>query len=187
MKGRAAVFSGPGRPLKLREFPVPDPEAGAVLVRVSLCNVCGSDVHPWTGGWDLTAMGGALPTVLGHEMVGIVEALGARMTTDSAGVPLRPGDRVVYAYFQPCRRCEACLDGVTVGCWNLRMAMLASCEEPPFFVGGFADYFLPARGRHHPQGARRAARRPRGRFGCRRPQPLEQGLPHQLGRAQPFL
>lgn len=47
--GRAALFFGPGKPMELTELPVPDPEPGAVVVRVTRANICGSDLHIWRG------------------------------------------------------------------------------------------------------------------------------------------
>ena len=47
--GRAALFFGPGKPMEITELPVPDPEPGAVVVRVTRANICGSDLHIWRG------------------------------------------------------------------------------------------------------------------------------------------
>ena len=47
--GKAAVFHGPGKPFELREVALPEVEPDAVLVRVSLANICGSDLHFWRG------------------------------------------------------------------------------------------------------------------------------------------
>src|SRR5262245_10185086 len=105
--GKAAVFFGPGKPFQLRELPLPEVEPDAVLVRVSLANVCGSDLHFWRGDAPLK-----LPAdgwIFGHEMTGRVARLGARVKTDSLGRPLAEGDRVAYAYFYPCGRCPPCL------------------------------------------------------------------------------
>ena len=108
--GRAAVFLGPGLPFEIRELPLPELEPGAVLVRVTLANVCGSDLHFWhfwRGDAPL-----ALPPdgwIFGHEMTGQVAALGAGVGTDSLGRPLREGDRVAFCYFYPCGRCYVCL------------------------------------------------------------------------------
>src|SRR5262249_44512682 len=77
--GKAAGFHGPGKPFELRALPIPEPEPGAVLVRVSLANICGSDLHFWRGDAPL-----ALPPdgwIFGHEMTGRVAALGAGVTT----------------------------------------------------------------------------------------------------------
>ena len=112
--GKAAVFFGPGRPFEIREFALPDVEPDAVLIRVSLANVCGSDLHFWRGDAPLR-----LPPdgwVIGHEMTGRVAKLGARVKTDSLGRPLREGDRVAYTYFYPCGRCHACLNKEPAAC-----------------------------------------------------------------------
>ena len=42
--GRAALFWGPGKPMEITELPVPDPEPGAVVVRITSTNICGSDL-----------------------------------------------------------------------------------------------------------------------------------------------
>jgi len=90
MTGRAAVFVGPNRPFEMREYPAPDPAPDAVIVKVSLANICGSDLHFWRGkGPKVRA---DIPQVLGHEMVGVVHKLGRGVTHDSAGqIPIRPG------------------------------------------------------------------------------------------------
>ncbi|MBE3561532.1 MAG: alcohol dehydrogenase catalytic domain-containing protein [Ktedonobacteraceae bacterium] len=49
MLAKAAVFTAPGQPLEMREFPVPEPAPGAVLIKVTICNICGSDLHAWRG------------------------------------------------------------------------------------------------------------------------------------------
>jgi len=71
--GKAAVFFGPGKPFQIKELPLPALEPGAVLIRVTLANVCGSDLHFWRGDAPL-----ALPPdgwIFGHEMTGRVAAL----------------------------------------------------------------------------------------------------------------
>jgi threonine dehydrogenase-like Zn-dependent dehydrogenase len=140
-KGRAAVFIEPNRPMEIREYPVPDPEPGAILIRVKLCNICGSDIHAWHGDFQTTKIGGSLPTILGHEMTGVVEKLGEGVRVDSNGQPLSEGDRVIYQYFYHCGKCVHCLKGNTTACINLNMAMLGNSEEYPYFVGGFAEYY----------------------------------------------
>ena len=107
--GRLAVFHGTGKPFEIREYPVPDPEPGAILIQIALANICGSDMHYWRGEQNYEKMGRPLPLNTGHEHVGTVAKLGAGVTTDSAGLPLAVGDRVLYRYFFPCGRCKACL------------------------------------------------------------------------------
>ncbi len=127
--------------MEIREFPVPDPEPGWALVRVTTANVCGSDLHFWRGDIDLAKLGMTEPTILGHEMTGRVEQLGRGRTTDSAGKPLAEGDRVVYRYFTPCGSCGPCLRGRTAACWANVVFQMKSCTTPPHFIGGFADYY----------------------------------------------
>jgi threonine dehydrogenase-like Zn-dependent dehydrogenase len=99
--------------------------------------ICGSDLHMWRGEvpWFQKT-----PGIQGHEMVGVVEELGPGRETDSLGQPLRPGDRVAYAYFLPCGQCAACLSGNT-GCPNrYRMRNPYTVDERPF-LGAYADYY----------------------------------------------
>ena len=103
---RLAVFHGAGKPFEIREYPVPDPEPGAMLIKVALANVCGSDLHYWRGEQDYVKMGRPLPLNTGHEHVGTVAKLGPGVTTDSTGRPLTIGDRVLYRFFFPCGRCK---------------------------------------------------------------------------------
>ena len=139
-KGRAAIYKGLGQPMEVKEYPMPEPEPGAILIKVSMASICGSDLHQWRGDIDLAALGAPLPTILGHEMTGTVAKLGEGVLTDSAGQPLTTGDRVVYPYFYSCGRCPACLKGNHATCpWN---GLYVSCAElPPHFVGAYADYY----------------------------------------------
>jgi threonine dehydrogenase-like Zn-dependent dehydrogenase len=140
-KARMAVFHGAGKPFQIREYPVPDPEPGAILVKVAMANVCGSDLHYWRGELDYVKMGRPLPLNTGHEHVGRVAKLGPGVTTDSAGRPLAVGDRVAYRFFFPCGRCRACLKGKTKSCPVRQANFLVSCEVWPHFQGGFGEYF----------------------------------------------
>lgn len=141
-KGRIARFDAPGKPFEIETVSLPEVRPGEVLVKVTRANICGSDVHAWHGTFAIGGLGGQLPTVLGHEMVGSVEALGNGVSADSNGAPLQAGTRVVFPYFFSCRACRNCLAGRSNACLNLRMAMLDRADEPPYFVGGYGDYFL---------------------------------------------
>ncbi|RRR43177.1 zinc-binding alcohol dehydrogenase [Mycolicibacter terrae] len=140
--GRIARFDDPGKPFQIDTVPVPEVGPGEILIRVARANICGSDVHAWHGTFATRGLGGQLPTVLGHEMVGSVAELGAGVTTDANGKPLDVGTRVVFPYFFCCHTCRNCLAGRRNGCLNLKMAMLGRADEPPYFVGGYGDYFL---------------------------------------------
>ncbi len=143
-KGRAAVYTGFGQPMEIREYPVPEPEPGAILVKVTRANICGSDLHMWRGDVNLTALGAPLPAIIGHEMTGTVAKLGDGVLTDSAGQPLAVGDRVVHRYFYPCGRCRACMRGNDPACPMAPLAMVSPVDEFPHFTGVYADYhYLP--------------------------------------------
>ncbi len=134
MNGRAAIYHGPEQPFELREFPLPPVEPDAILVKVSMAGICGSDLHIWRG--EIPAR---FHVPAGHEMTGRVFQLGANIKTDTLGQTLREGDRVAYAYFYPCRRCYVCLRGELAACPN--QMPLFQAGTPPYFVGAFADYY----------------------------------------------
>jgi len=136
--GRAAVFRGPGQPFEIRELPLPEVEPDAVLIRVSIANICGSDLHFWRGDAPLR-----LPAdgwIYGHEMTGRVARLGARIKTDSRGRPLEEGARVAYCYFYPCGRCHACLALEPAACPN-KIGRPLGPSQFPYFHGAFAEYY----------------------------------------------
>jgi len=66
------VLIKPGRSLELLDIPIPEPKSGEILIRVSACGVCRTDLHVVDG--ELTQP--KLPLVLGHQIVGYVEAIG---------------------------------------------------------------------------------------------------------------
>lgn len=140
--GRAAVFLPEQRTFELRDLPVPDVEPGAVLVRITLANICGSDLHHWRG--EMRSRGPVSPAgvVLGHEGAGRVAALGAGVATDSLGRPLKEGDRVVFTYFFPCGHCYACLDDHPNMCPH-RFTRFGprGPDQPPYFTGTYAEYY----------------------------------------------
>lgn len=120
---RAMQLDAPGRPLRMVVRPVPEPGAGEILVRISACGVCRTDLHVADG--DIV---GTLPIVPGHEIVGRVEALGI------GAVRFRIGDRVGVPWLaRTCGHCAYCAEGRE----NL-------CDAPIFtgFTrdGGFATH-----------------------------------------------
>ena len=140
MKGRVAVLRAYGGEFELREYPVPEVEPGAILVRLTRAGVCGSDLHIWRG--EMKETYGASPQDLtfGHEMCGRVERLGAGVTADSMGQPLREGDRVTYCYFFPCGRCPVCLHDEMGSCpRKVRPNRVAG--TPPYFNNAYGDYY----------------------------------------------
>ena len=140
MKGRVAVLRAYGGEFELREYRVPDPEPGAILIRLTRAGICGSDLHIWRG--EMKDVYGASPRDLtfGHEMCGHVERLGAGVTTDSPGQPLREGDRVTFLYVFPCGRCRVCLHGEMADCPRKGRAIRVA-GSPPYFNNAYGDYY----------------------------------------------
>lgn len=93
MSARALIFSGPGEPLALREVDLPALGPGEVLVRVTMSTVCGSDLHTLTG-----KRSTPVPTILGHEIVGAIQAFGpGAPPRDARGEALCLGQRVTWS------------------------------------------------------------------------------------------
>ncbi|MBC8289612.1 MAG: alcohol dehydrogenase catalytic domain-containing protein, partial [Planctomycetes bacterium] len=109
----AAVFDGPGQPLKLIDVPLPPLEEGEVLVEVTLCTICGSDLHSYSGRRSC-----ACPTILGHEITGTVHEV-AGSVHDLSGCELQPGDRVTWSIAASCGECFFCSRSIPQKCEQL--------------------------------------------------------------------
>ena len=126
-----------GEPLEPRDYPDPEPVGTEVLVRIDASGVCHSDLHIWSGAFDMgegkrvTAAdrGVAPPFTMGHEIVGEVVALGP----EAEGTEL--GDRRIVFPWIGCRACAVCACGDD----NL-------CATPRFLGarvdGGYSDHVL---------------------------------------------
>lgn len=122
------VLTAIGRPLRLHEWPDPLPGNGEVRLRVEACGVCRTDLHVIDG--ELPRV--VPPVVPGHEIVGIVERLGAGVSA------LAIGDRVGVPWLgHTCGTCRYCRGGAE----NL-------CDSPQFTgytrPGGFASHVIAA-------------------------------------------
>ena len=102
---RAAVFTGPGRPVRITGVELAPPGPGEVEVAIAAAGVCHSDLHVVLGEWPHP-----VPVVLGHEGSGIVAAVGDGVTGVS------PGDHVVLSWVAACGRCRYCLLGRPAQC-----------------------------------------------------------------------
>ncbi|HMH75522.1 MAG TPA: alcohol dehydrogenase catalytic domain-containing protein [Candidatus Udaeobacter sp.] len=123
---RAQVFYGPGD-LRFEDIPVPEPEPGGVVLRVEAALTCGTDVKTLRRGHPV--MIPHVPTVFGHELAGVVTAVGL----GASGV--KEGDRVVAANSAPCGRCRLCAANRP----NL-------CEDLLFVNGAYGEHIaLPPR------------------------------------------
>ena len=99
---KAAVCREFGKPLVIEDIDIDAPEQGEVMVKLSACAICHSDILYMEGAW-----GGEekLPAIFGHEAAGVVEAVGP-------GVEGRaPGDHVIVSLIRSCGRCYFCAQG----------------------------------------------------------------------------
>lgn len=95
--GRVAVFDRPNGPFRIAAYPLRPPATGEVLVRVAMSTICRSDIHSYQG-----HRPSPCPGLLGHEIIGRIEALGPGIERDMRGALLAPGDRITWSeYFVP--------------------------------------------------------------------------------------
>jgi len=138
-KMHAAVVEQFGKPLVLRDWDVPTPGPGQIVVKTLACGVCHTDLHAARGDWPLKPK---LPFIPGHEAIGAVCAVGSGVTN------VKEGDRVGVPWlYSACGHCEYCLSA-----WE------TVCPEAQFGGytknGGFAEYILadPSYVAHIPAG-----------------------------------
>ncbi|RWA72035.1 MAG: alcohol dehydrogenase AdhP [Mesorhizobium sp.] len=124
---KAAVVRNFGKPLAIEDVPVPAPGFGELLVKVIACGVCHTDLHSAEGDWPVKP---ALPFIPGHEVVGVVAALGPGVAD------FKEGDPVGVAWLHDaCLRCEYCETGWETLCEHQHNTGY-SCN------GGFAEYVI---------------------------------------------
>ncbi|MEO8808762.1 MAG: S-(hydroxymethyl)glutathione dehydrogenase/class III alcohol dehydrogenase [Rhodanobacter sp.] len=111
MKSRAAVAWAAGKPLAIEEIDVAGPKAGEVLVRIVATGVCHTDAFTLSG----DDPEGQFPVILGHEGGGVVEEVGAGVTS------VQVGDHVIPLYTPECGECKFCLSGKTNLCQKIRL------------------------------------------------------------------
>src|SRR5215470_10483063 len=122
------------RHLEVTDLPTPEVGADEVLVRVSACGICGSDVH----GYDGSSGRRIPPLVMGHEAAGVVEAVG------SAVKNFVRGERVTFDSTVYCGECANCKRG-DVNLCDRRQVLGVSCGDYRR-AGAFAEFVaVPAR------------------------------------------
>jgi len=107
-----------GKPLEAREYETPIPQGTEILIKISACGVCHSDLHLWEGYFDmgggqkldLADRGMSLPFTMGHEIVGEVAAIGP----DAKGVNI--GDKRIVFPWIGCGDCARCTAGDELLC-----------------------------------------------------------------------
>jgi len=111
------------RPLELMDLPIPRPRFKEILVRVSACGVCHTELDEIEGRLQLK-----LPMILGHEIIGRVESLGSGVTK------FKVGDRVGIAWiYSACEKCHFCKEGNENLCYEFQGT---GCQAN----GGYAEY-----------------------------------------------
>ncbi|HSX78771.1 MAG TPA: alcohol dehydrogenase catalytic domain-containing protein, partial [Candidatus Saccharimonadia bacterium] len=133
--GKAAVLDRPMGTFHIEEFRVPDPAPGTVLLRQELAGCCATDAHTYLGQWPAD-----FPVILGHENVGIVEAIGPGGALDFLGREVRVGDRVI-ARTGCCGTCYECrVAHQPRRCRNLRVRYGFSRAQDAPLSGGYGQY-----------------------------------------------
>jgi len=124
---KAAVVTAFDKPLSIEELPVPEVGPGQILMKVEASGVCHTDLHAARGDWPVKP---ALPFVPGHEGVGYVAAVGARVKA------VREGDRIGVPWLHTaCGHCPHCRTGWETLCHEQ--------QNTGYSVnGGFAEYVL---------------------------------------------
>ena len=137
---RAALFHGPDLPFEIVQAKVPAPGDGEVLIDVECCCICSSDLHTYAG-----RRSEPTPTVLGHEVVGRILAMGSSVPADARGEVLAIGDRVTWTISAGCGCCRACRDDIPQKCSHLVKYGHSKVTTDMPFRGGLADVMLLAR------------------------------------------
>ena len=101
---RCLVVTAPER-MEIREYPIPSIGPREMLLRVEMVSICGSDPKKYQGTamWAVEWGGMPFPFILGHEMVGFLEEVGAEAAKLH---DVKPGDRVVVEPYIACGRCR---------------------------------------------------------------------------------
>jgi D-arabinitol dehydrogenase (NADP+) len=124
---KAVLYAAPGQ-FSISEVPTPEPLPGEVRVRVERAGVCGTDLHIHDG-----TFFARFPLIPGHEVVGIVEAVGEGVTE------LSLGERVVINGNSACGACDFCAEGRPLQCQNLSALGVTG-------PGGFAEAMVSRAG-----------------------------------------
>ncbi|MCO6419573.1 Zn-dependent alcohol dehydrogenase [Siccirubricoccus sp. KC 17139] len=122
---KAAVLHEANQPLTIEEVTLQKPKAREVLVRTAYAGLCHSDLHFIEGLYPHP-----MPLVPGHEVAGVVEAVGSDVTY------LQPGDHVIGCLSVFCGACQQCTSGRTVLCENTEVKMTPGMSRRLSWKGG---------------------------------------------------
>lgn len=128
----AAVWTGSG--VDVGPVPIPELRAGEALVRVRLATVCGSDLHTVSG-----RRPAACPSILGHEAVGEVAAVGPDAN-------IEVGQRVIWSVTVACGQCPRCRSGLSAKCLSVRKVGHEAFDGDWPLSGSYAEHVVLPRG-----------------------------------------
>jgi S-(hydroxymethyl)glutathione dehydrogenase/alcohol dehydrogenase len=128
---KAAVLHAPRVPMTIEDVAIEKPRRREVLVRTAAAGLCHSDLHFIEGAYPTP-----MPTVLGHESAGVVEAVGEDVTY------LKPGDHVIGCLSAFCGHCEFCLSGHPSICQTPEVKMPPGVAKRLTWQGKHLNQFL---------------------------------------------
>jgi threonine dehydrogenase-like Zn-dependent dehydrogenase len=136
-KSRAAVIVNYNKPFEIREFQIPEVVPGAILVKIEMAGICGTDVHQQRGEIGVKPR---LPVIPGHEAIGRIIKMGDGRTRDCTGTVLSIGDRIMWTHIS-CGECSYCTDFNQPNLCENRISYGMSCaEDYPYLTGAFSEY-----------------------------------------------
>ena len=136
-KSRAAVIAEYKKPFEIREYEIPEMVPGAILVKIEMAGVCGTDVHQVAGELGLKPK---LPVIPGHEAIGRIVKLGEGRVQDCSGTPIAVGDRIMWCHVS-CGECRPCkVDNQPNLCVKRFSYGMSFSGIYPYLTGGFAEY-----------------------------------------------
>ena len=135
--GKVAMLTGEKK-IEVKEFAIPALQDDDILVKVEGCGVCGTDVHEWK-----MDPFGIVPVTLGHEGTGEIIALGKNIKCDTAGNPIKVGDKIVTSVIS-CGECYICRNqpANTNLCDKQGVFGLIPHNDANPFTGWFATHIL---------------------------------------------
>ncbi|MBQ8319291.1 MAG: zinc-binding dehydrogenase [Clostridia bacterium] len=135
--GKVAMLTAT-KNIEVKEFAIPELQDDDILVKVEGCGVCGTDVHEWKGD-----PFGIIPVTLGHEGTGEIVALGKNVKFDTAGNPIKVGDKIVTSVIS-CGECQICRNhpAQTNLCEKQGVFGLVPHNDANPFMGWFATHIL---------------------------------------------
>ncbi|NLO36351.1 MAG: alcohol dehydrogenase catalytic domain-containing protein [Clostridiaceae bacterium] len=128
---KAAVLTQIHEPFAIRSYPVLPPPPGMARIRMIASGICGTDLHIQRGKIPLR-----LPAIIGHELVGQVEALAAG---PDGTHDIHTGDLVIVTIACPCGACLLCQSGDDANCVNMGVTNGGDPDTAPHFHGGFGE------------------------------------------------